>query len=229
MMREDWSAEGFRRIVDSHEAVAPAGAYAAWMLNNHDHARAVSRFDDGDGAGQARARLSAVMLLTLLCTPFLFHGEELGLADTPIPDAQVVDVDGRDGVRTPMPWHAGPGGGFTAGRPWLPIPPEAEHAGVTARRQDRDSMLSLYRRLIALRKRHPALIRGGYRSESAPDDVFAYRRTDPDGNVLIALNFAADERRLPFGGELLLSSDPQRAPSSALRLGPHEGVVLAAR
>jgi alpha-glucosidase len=237
LVREGWSADGFRRIVETHEAVAPAGAYAAWLLNNHDHPRAASRFD-ADGAGQVRARLAAVMLLTLRCTPFLYQGEELGLADSPIPAAAIVDVDGRDPVRTPMPWQspadAGPGAGFTTGRPWLPIPPEAEHASVAAQREDPDSTLSLYRRLIALRKRHPALTRGGYRPESAPDDVFAYRRTDPDGDLLIALNFAAQERRLPgaFRWVLLLSSDPQRtedAAGSALRLAPHEGLVLAAR
>lgn len=119
----------------SPRAVAPAGAYAAWFLSNHGHPRAASRFD-ADGAGQARARLAAVMLLTLRCTAFLFQGEELGLADSPIPAAAIVDVDGRDPVRTPMPWQtpadAGPGAGFTTGQPWLPIPPEAGHASVLA-------------------------------------------------------------------------------------------------
>jgi alpha-glucosidase len=179
------------------------------------------------------------MLLTLRCAPFLYQGEELGLADTPIPAAAIVDIDGRDGVRTPMPWQspadAGPGAGFTTGQSWLPIPPEAEHASVAAQLQDSDSTLSLYRRLLALRKCHPALTRGGYRpEEGAPDDVFAYWRTDPDGDVLIALNFAAEERQLPdtFRGVPLLSSDPHRAEdaaSSQLRLAPHEGLVLAAR
>jgi glycosidase len=88
--------------------------------------------------------------------------------------------------------------------------------------------------LTALRKRHPALTRGGYRpEEGTPDDVFTYRRTDPAGDVLIALNFAAEERRLPdtFRGVPLLSSDPHRAEVAAdppLRLAPHEGLVLAA-
>jgi glycosidase len=86
-----------------------------------------------------------------------------------------------------------------------------------------------------MRKRHPALTRGGYRpEEGAPDDVFAYRRTGPDGDVLIALNFAAQERQLPhtFRGVALLSSDPhgaEDAASSRLRFAPHEGLVLAAR
>ena len=93
-------------------------------------------------------------------------------------------------------------------------------------------MLSLYRRLIALRKRHPALTRGEYRTESAPADVFAYRRSDPEGDLLIALNFAAEERELPdeFRGVPLLSSDPKRTEDTAgstLCLAPHEGLVLA--
>ena len=57
---------------------------------------------------------------------------------------------------------------------------------------------------------------------------------DLRGDLLVALNFAARERRLPdaFRGELLLSSDPRRteaAAGSQLRLAPHEGLVLAAR
>jgi glycosidase len=94
-------------------------------------------------------------------------------------------------------------------------------------------MLSLYRRLITLRKRHPALTHGSYQPKSAPDGVFAYRRTDPDRDLLIALNFAAEERQLPsaFCGTPLLSSDPHRIEDAAgpkLRLAPHEGLVLAA-
>ena len=44
----------------------------------------------------ARARLAAMMLLTLRGTPFIYYGEEIGMADTPIPPERVVDVAGRD-------------------------------------------------------------------------------------------------------------------------------------
>ncbi len=44
------------------------------------------------------------MLYTLRGTPFIYQGEELGLPDATIPPDRVVDVDGRDPERAPIPW-----------------------------------------------------------------------------------------------------------------------------
>ena len=86
------------------------------------------------------------MLLTLRGTPFLFQGDELGLQDVPIPPDRIVDVDGRDPERAPIPWErpsrAGPGAGFTTGEPWLPITPDAETAAAAVQVDDPGSMLS---------------------------------------------------------------------------------------
>ena len=70
------------------------------------------------------------MLYALRGTPFVYQGEELGLPDAEIPPDRVVDVDGRDPERAPIPWRppseAGPGAGFTTGDPWLPLTSRAE-------------------------------------------------------------------------------------------------------
>ena len=77
------------------------------------------------GQGAARARALLLMLYALRGTPFIYQGEELGLPDAVIPPERVVDVDGRDPERAPIPWRppseAGPGAGFTDGEPWLPL------------------------------------------------------------------------------------------------------------
>jgi len=59
------------------------------------------------------------------------------------------DRAGRDGARHPMQWDAS--GGFTTGRPWLPMVDPHER-NVTDQREDPDSLLNLYRNLIARRK-----------------------------------------------------------------------------
>ena len=46
------------------------------------------------------------MLYALRGTPFVYQGEELGLPDAEIPPDRVVDVDGRDPERAPIPWRA---------------------------------------------------------------------------------------------------------------------------
>ena len=99
-----WSAPEFRRAIDEFDALADAASWPAWFLANHDNPRVASRFDT-DGQGPARARAVAVMLYALRGTPFVFQGEELGLPDAEIPPDRVVDVDGRDPERAPIPWR----------------------------------------------------------------------------------------------------------------------------
>ena len=114
-----WSAARFRATIEEFDRLIAPGAWPAWCLNNHDHSRVATRY------GTAQARVAALVLLTLRGTPFLFQGEELGLCDAPIPAEAVVDVDGRDPERAPLPWTAGVNAGFTTGKPWLPLAPDA--------------------------------------------------------------------------------------------------------
>ena len=104
----------------------PEGAWPAWVLSNHDVVRAVSRYH----LTPPMTKSMMGLLLTLKGTPFLYNGEELGLANTPLPRRLLQDPVGkrywplpvgRDGERTPIPWDATPGAGFTTGTPWLPV------------------------------------------------------------------------------------------------------------
>jgi alpha-glucosidase len=237
-LHQPWKADAFRAVVEEFEGLLPEGTWPDYFLNNHDHSRVVTRYDDG-GNGRARARVAAMMLLTLRGTPFLYQGEELGMRDGPVPPDRIVDVDGRDPERTPMHWDASPGAGFTTGEPWLPIDPEHERVNAAAQRGDATSMLSLYRRLLQLRRGSPALRQGAYASlTSAPDGVFAYLRTTSDEQLLVALNMTSDPVRFAAtpqgaGGQLELSTDPGRhigqVPLAALDLGPDEGVIVRLR
>src|SRR5690606_16899110 len=118
-----WNAREIDRAIDEYEGALPAHGWPNRVLGNHDRPRVASR------VGPAQARVAAILLLTLRGTPTVYYGDELGLADVAIPDDRLVDPQGlrlgsafsRDPCRTPMPWHAEPGGGFTDGRPWLPL------------------------------------------------------------------------------------------------------------
>ena len=233
-----WSAAAFRASIDEFEALAAETVWPAWMLASHDHSRVATRFDGG-GHGPARARAVALMLYALRGTPFVYQGEELGLPDADIPADRVVDVDGRDPERAPIPWQppslAGPGAGFTTGKPWLPLIADAE--GLNAERQAGDprSTLTLFRRLAALRAATPALQGGSQRMLDTHDDVLAWERQDDDDRLLAALNFATHLATLPLPGAatLILSTNPDRTEGTTdtnqLELGPDEGVLLRLR
>jgi alpha-glucosidase len=231
---QPWKAEAFRSVVDRFTGLLPAGAWPAWMLSNHDVSRIASRYDEG-GNGQARARVAAMLLLTLRGTPFVYMGDEIGQADGEVPPDQVVDVDGRDPERTPMQWDGSPGAGFSTGDPWLPVGSQAASVNVAAQRDDPASMFGLYRQLIWYRKGSAAL-RGDYRSlPGTPGGCYAYLRTAGDERLLVALNFTGQpldyEVDGPDTGRLELATDPARALGDPvglhpLRLGPDEGVVV---
>jgi alpha-glucosidase len=239
-VNQPWSASAFRTVVDEWHALVGERAWPDWFLGNHDHARVASRYDEG-GNGAARARLGLLMVLTLRGTPFLFQGEELGLADVEIPPERVADIDDRDRVRAPMPWappsQVGPGAGFTTGTPWLPITAAAETVNMRSQAADPASTLSLTRELLRLRRRTPALVIGDYESLDSGDDIYAFVRGTDTERVLVALNFSDDTLLFDAAaagvspaGEVLASTHPDRRRGRVelreLRLAPVEGVVV---
>ncbi|HEX2141277.1 MAG TPA: alpha-amylase family glycosyl hydrolase [Candidatus Limnocylindria bacterium] len=232
-----WDAREIELVVDRYEGALPANAWPNWVLGNHDLPRVASRI------GPKQARIAAMLLLSLRGTPTLYYGEELGTEETPVPPEDVQDVReinqpgrglGRDPCRTPMPWDGSPGAGFTTGRPWLPIGEDNRQRNVEALRSDPDSMLSLYRRLLELRRREPALTIGSYRPVPASGSVLAFEREQDGRRLLVALNLSDQ----PAGLELepdgrryrpLLSTLPDAAGGEvgpAIELRADEGLIL---
>ena len=236
MLHARWRADGFRRRVEALEASLPPVAWPNYVLGSHDEPRLAGRFGEGP------SRVAAMLLLTLRGTPTLYYGDELGLPQLEIPPERQQDPlgrrvpgQGRDGCRTPMPWDGAPNGGFCpAGvMPWLPLGPAAAERNVEAELADPRSHLSLYRALLALRRRSPALRRGAYQAiESVPPGCFAYRRTHPGAEAMtVVLNFLPADVEvggLP-PGRIVASTCPDRENElvpGRLRLGPDEGVVI---
>ncbi len=236
-----WDAAAFRAAVDAMESVLPPGAQPTYVLSNHDVPRHRTRFDDPRW-GDARARVAAMLLLTLRGTPFLYYGEEIGMRDGFIPPDRICDPVGkrfaainRDPERTPMHWTAEPGAGFSAAADtWLPIASDFASVNVTSQQNDPDSLLSFYRRLTSYRKGSACLRRGTYTAVDTPPDVFAFVREHGGQRLLVALNFVHENRHLTLPGpaRLELSTACARQPgelSGSLELAPNEGAVIALR
>ncbi|HSK11286.1 MAG TPA: alpha-amylase family glycosyl hydrolase [Vicinamibacterales bacterium] len=236
LIRMPWDAQAVASAVARYESLLPPHGWPNWVLGNHDKPRIASR------VGAAQARVAALLLLTLRGTPTLYYGDELGMENVPIPPDRVRDPFernvpglgfGRDPVRTPMPWSPGPNAGFSTGTPWLPLAADAETRNVERQQDDPGSMLTLYKRLLDLRRREPALAVGSYRQLPAPPDVFAYAREHGGRRLLVALNFGSRPRAIDLnGGEpgtILLSThgDRQGPAGARVELRGDEGVLLA--
>ncbi len=237
-----WCAESIGALIDAYEAALPAAAWPNWVLGNHDRSRVVTR------VGCTQARLAAMLLLTLRGTPTIYYGEEIGMSDVPIPAELVQDPyerrvpgigAGRDPERTPMQWTSAVNAGFcpTDSIPWLPTSAAAGTVNVAGQDGRQESMLTLYRQLLALRRAEPALSVGRHTPMLASGDLLAYRREHQGRHVLVALNFGGQAQRLdlPDAGDtrVMASTDPGRATGDhgdqgqSLTLKPYEGVVLS--
>jgi alpha-glucosidase len=253
MLEAPWSADTIRSIIARREAAFGEDRWPTSVLSNHDRERHASRLADPVGAADrdAVARTAAVMLLTLRGTPFLYYGEELGMGDVDIPTEEIVDPPAtrfgpdstwwdRSRCRTPMPWAAGPGAGFTTGRPWLRLGPDTETRNVEAQRSDPSSVLSVSRRLIALRAASAALQVGSLRlCPEAGGGVVAYTRETPGQIVLVVLNLGRTEASWPLPGtsgepgwRVLFGTGRTTTPGAAMAAGmtvvmaPDEGLIL---
>jgi alpha-glucosidase len=135
-------------------------------------------------------------------------GEELGLEDAVVTPERVVDPGGRDGCRAPIPWTAPADHGWGP-EPWLPWPPEASQRSVERQRVDERSMLHLYRRLLALRRRSDALRSGDLVLIDGPADTLVYRRAADDDECVVAIHFGDGEVELDLdhGYQVRVSSD----------------------
>jgi alpha-glucosidase len=239
LIETPWSARGIAALIDAYESALPPGGWPNWVLGNHDRPRIASR------VGIAQARVAAVLLLTLRGTPTLYYGDEIGMEDVKIPPNRVRDPCGkspdcseapRDPCRTPMQWDGTANAGFTSGDPWLPLDDDYPVVNVAAQTEDPTSMLALYRRLIALRRAHPALAYGDYRQLAMEGDLIAYVRELEGERFLIALNLGAEPHAVSFAdaagrqGRIALSTHLDRADEPApgeVNLRADEAVIIA--
>ena len=222
-----WGAEPFRRTIERAEHFTPPGLEPTWALSNHDLSRHATRF------GEARARLAALLLLSLRGTICLYAGEEIGMVDGPALADAAHDRFGRDVARTPMQWDASPNGGFSPGTPWLPLVDSGER-NVAAQTEDPGSLLNLYRRLLALRHSSPAMRHGALTLvRDLPDEALAWTRIVAGERLLTLANMSG--RRLPVDassvapqGEVLVATGRRSGlvQLGDVVLGAREGLVL---
>jgi alpha-glucosidase len=233
--RSGWTANRLKNLITRYEGALPPGAWPNWVLGNHDQPRIATRL------GAAQARTAMVLLLTLRGTPTLYYADELGHPGVDIPPDKARDpfginmpggTQGRDPVRTPMPWDRSPNGGFTTGEPWLPLAPNFAEISVEAEKADPRSMLSLTLTLLDLRRREDALSIGDFALLPTEGGVLAYRRGSGGRCFTVVLDIESKPAtvRLEAPGRIVAASRPERVGEMvADRVGieADEAIVIA--
>lgn len=195
-----------------------------------------SRIDERTARTAARS-----LALISHCLPgsiYVYQGEELGLADAPIPDAARQDPVwfrtngeqlGRDAARVPLPWSGSrPPYGFSDSpnaETWLPQPGDWAEFTAKAESRDPDSTLSQYRRMLRLRHELPAFedLDNAMIEEVVPGVVRVMRGSD----FTCLVNCTSQETRIAAAGRILVASHENAAADGRfLTLPPAAGAWL---
>ncbi len=206
LLKREFSSGFVRRAIAEAEEADREG-WLCWAFGNHDVERVVSRWS-GERPNPDFARLLAALQISLRGSICIYQGEELGLPEAELAHHELRDpygiafypeFRGRDGCRTPMPWDADARhAGFTrAETPWLPVPDTHRRHAVDQQHGDPTSVLSAWRRLLAWRKRHPALIHGDLNLIDLPDPLVGFTRSARGERLLAVFNLGDQPVALP--------------------------------
>jgi alpha-glucosidase len=200
LLTAEYSAAHIRRQVEAFEARVKEGG-ASWSVGNHDVARVMTRWG-GQAAKPAFAKMILALQLVLKGTPCLYQGDELGLPQAELAYEDLQDPvgltfwpesKGRDGCRTPLPWDKEAAyAGFSALKPWLPVPPEHVALAVSEQEKDPESVLHFARRVLRWRKSIPQLLRGEIRFYDLPEPLLGLSRHIAGApSMLVVFNLSA--------------------------------------
>jgi oligo-1,6-glucosidase len=189
----------------------------------------VSRFGDDGEHRVPSAKALATVLHLHRGTPYVYQGEELGMANYPFtaveqfrdveslnhyraavgrgeaPDAVLAALRAmsRDNARTPVQWDDGPHAGFCPenSTPWIAVNPDHVDVNAAAQRDDPGSVFSHYRRLIELRHTEPAVAEGDFTMLLADDpQVYAFTRVLDGVRLLVLANLASRDADIEVPG-----------------------------
>ena len=195
--------------------------------------------------------------------PFIYQGQEIGMTNCRMEDiSQYDDLEtknqyrlareegyteeealeicyrnSRDNARTPMQWDDSANGGFTTGTPWMRVNGNYKTINVAREEQDDSSVLSYYRKLIALRKSEEwkeTFVYGTFQPAYEEEEkLFGFYRTGQGQQALILANFGEEKLELNLKEQvekaLLANQGSPLLVGNSLTLRPCEAVVLQVR
>ncbi|WP_019156482.1 glycoside hydrolase family 13 protein [Robertmurraya massiliosenegalensis] len=250
-----------KRVLTRWQKALEKSGWNALFIENHDKARSVSTWGNDQQYWRESATSLAMMYFFMQGTPFIYQGQEIGMTNVKFPSLEDYDdvstkglytdllargkapdeimeiiwATSRDNSRTPMQWSADENAGFTKGKPWLGVNPNFKELNVEVQKDDPNSVLNFYKKIIQLRKSNPVFTYGIYDLvlENHPS-LYAYTRTYGDEKVIILCNLTNDSFEVePINGvtyeweNLILANldDGVHEKARTLELAPYEARI----
>ncbi len=195
------------------------------FTDNHDNSIYMSRVCNDRELRYESATCLATMFYLLRGVPFIYQGQEFGLADSnyddisylrdiqginkyneliaqgmePVAAVRKVNFNGRDNARRPVAWDDSEYVGFSTVEPWIPVGNRVKEINLKRDMQAEKSVFRFYQKLLHLRKENAAFRQGTFAELSAPDaPYFVYARVLGEDKYTVVCNFeTASHIQLP--------------------------------
>lgn len=214
--------------------------YPTLFFGSHDMPRLMSRLANNN---PKRAEALAALILTAKGVPFIYYGEEIGMESIEANSLEEMrDVQGhthyklavdrgksedealkiandhnRDKSRSPMQWNDKEFSGFSNKKSWIKVHENASHVNVAALETNNNSLLSNYKKLIALRNSEPVLQYGMYTDLDYSNDVISFKRKYKGSIITCYFNFSEKSKKIILEkNEIILSGELTIAPDNYL-------------
>ena len=229
------SLQSVWRIISGWEnLMQDNGLLYSLFTDNHDNGWFLGRVGNTEELRYESATCIASMVYLMRGVAFVYQGQEIGMLNahyesieefddvesinmyrellktmSPEEAVEKINFGGRDNTRRPMCWTAGENGGFTTGKPWIPLHSSQKKINLESDLAADKSVFRFYRQLLHMRRNLPALKEGSFREISAPDSGYCvFERVSDDQKLVIVCNFE-QERHIAqsiCGGKLILSN-----------------------
>lgn len=216
----------FKQCCFTSQRLAQNTGFLSNIIENHDEPRGVSRYIPPQDLFDASKKLLATISFMLRGLPWIYQGQELGMENLPFTSIDEIDdistLDeyqvalraglseedaltavsffSRDNARTPFQWDASANAGFTTGTPWLRVNPNYTQINAAAQRDDKASVFSYYKALIALRKNPEyadTIVYGSLEPfMEDTENLMAFYRKGENQTLLVLANYRKQPRTL---------------------------------
>lgn len=238
------------------EKIQSGNGLNALFWCNHDQPRIVSRLGDEGKYYKESAKMLAGLIHLMRGTPYIYQGEEIGMTDPHFKSIDmyrdveslnyykilmeqglnseeaitILDRRSRDNSRTPMQWSAKNNAGFSKVSPWINVADNYKSINVENEKDDKDSILSFYKKLITIRKENTVISAGNISFIDTDENIIAYKRSLGERKILVFCNMSNKDESLDIdlGGfkKLIGNYSELNYVDKNLRLSPYEFVAV---
>lgn len=258
-LNKDFTTNQLREVIFKSQIEALGIGFKANIIENHDEPRGASRYIMDGECNDISKKALAIIEVMRRGIPFIYQGQEIGMTNNKVEcidkfndistienydraikegfskeeALRLVNKFSRDNARTPFQWDDSINAGFTKGTPWLQVNENYKEINAKLQIDDKDSVLSFYKKLINLRKSNEykeVVVYGEFIPDlEVYDNVISFYRKGSNKCLMVIINYQNKEQIINFNKTykiLINNYKDLKFVNNELMLKPYQGIII---